>query len=134
MSAQLERAERKGNDRRVAELERDLALPPFPRALAYVWQAYLRLRRRTAGGFSGPQPIGWQEIDAFVRRSGIRLAPWEIELIETLDDIYLRPEPKVTMPDGQAVTMVAPASDAVAVRAVLRRDGKKKKREGAKHG
>jgi hypothetical protein len=29
------------------------------------------------------------EIDAFVRLSGMRLAPWEIELIEELDDLYL---------------------------------------------
>ena len=64
-------------------------MPPFPKALAYLWRAYFRLRRRMAGGFAGPNPIGWQDIDAFVRQSGLRLAPWELDLIEALDDLYL---------------------------------------------
>lgn len=38
---------------------------------------------------SGLSPIGWSDIDAFSRRAQVRLAPWEIELIEELDDVYL---------------------------------------------
>lgn len=38
---------------------------------------------------NGPQPITWADIDAFVRRTGIRLDPRDIELIEALDDLYL---------------------------------------------
>lgn len=38
---------------------------------------------------NGPQPITWSDIDAFVRRTGIRLDPRDIELIEALDDLYL---------------------------------------------
>ena len=64
-------------------------MPPFPESLAYLWRAYLRLRRRMAGGFAGPNPIGWQDIDAFVRRSGMRLAPWEIETLESIDDAFV---------------------------------------------
>jgi hypothetical protein len=67
-------------------------MPAFPRELSYLWRTYLRLRRRMAGGFSGPNPIGWQDIDAFSRRSGTRLTPWEIELIERIDDLFLSPE------------------------------------------
>jgi hypothetical protein len=45
-----------------------------------------------AGGFSGPDPIGWADIDAFIRRSGTNLTPWEIEILERIDDLFLHPE------------------------------------------
>lgn len=47
------------------------------------------MRRRKAGGFAGPNPIEWSDIDAFMRRTGTRLDPMDIELIEELDDLYL---------------------------------------------
>jgi hypothetical protein len=78
------------------------------------------LRRRAAVGFAGPQPIGWHEIDAFLRRSGTFLAPWEIEIIERIDDIYLQPSTQQpTPPDGQAVAALASPGDAAAVRSIL---------------
>lgn len=97
-------------------------MPPFPQPLAYLWQAYLRLRRRTPGGFNGPQPVGWPSIEAFARLFG--LAPWEIELIEALDDIYLAPDPQPVLPEGQTVKVAASARDADAVRSVLGGVGK----------
>lgn len=86
---QLERAEIEGKAQRIAELEAALAMPPFPDPLSYLWRAYLRLRRRMAGGFAGPNPVGWQDLDAFIRRSGLRLAPWEIEIVEAIDDLFI---------------------------------------------
>ena len=38
----------------------------------------------------GPAPIEWPDIDAFLRRSGVHLAPWEIDLLELLDDTWMR--------------------------------------------
>lgn len=35
-------------------------------------------------------PISWSDLDAFVRNAGFPLAPWETEIIETLDDLFLR--------------------------------------------
>jgi hypothetical protein len=71
-----------------AEYEAELAVPSLPMALAYLWHAYRRLRRRKGSGF-GPGPIEWPDIDAFLRLSGETLAPWEIEVIEELDDAFL---------------------------------------------
>ena len=59
-----------------------------PPALAYLWHAFGRLRRRKGGGW-GAVPIEWTDIEAFCRRSGLRLRPWEIEIIETLDDLFV---------------------------------------------
>lgn len=71
-----------------AEYEAQLACPPIPDELRYLWRSFNRLSaRRGSNGFD-VDPIGWCEIDAFVRLTGVRLVPWEIELIEMLDDIF----------------------------------------------
>lgn len=58
-------------------------------ALLYLWSAFLRLsNRRGAGGF-GVNPISFCEIEAFCRLSGQRFAPWEIRLIEELDQMFM---------------------------------------------
>jgi len=64
-------------------------LPPFPEALRYLWSAFVRIRRRNAGNGFGPTPITWADLDAYSRLSGLRLLPWEIEIIERLDDLHL---------------------------------------------
>lgn len=74
---------------KVADLEAQLAGDPIPAAVAYLWNDFMRLRRRKASSGFGPSPIEWPDIDAYVRLSGRRLAPWEIEIIEDLDGIYL---------------------------------------------
>lgn len=74
---------------RRAEYEAELACPPLPMALLYLWSAFLRLsNRRGAGGF-GVNPISYGEIEAFCRLSGQRFAPWEIRLIEELDQMFM---------------------------------------------
>lgn len=73
-----------------------------------------------------PKPIEWPDIEAFVQRTGMRLAPWEIELIERLDDIYLKPEPKPSAPEGQPANFVASAKDGIGVRLVLDAVGKRR--------
>lgn len=99
-------------------------MPPFPRELGYLWQAYMRLRRRAVPGFTGASPVTWQDIDAFVRRSGFRLAPWEVELIEILDDLCLgrsrEPEAKPsTATDGRSVKALM---GSMGVRKVVRKE------------
>lgn len=66
----------------------------MPEGADYLWRAFQRLSgRRTNNGF-GQNPLTWQEIDAFVRLSGVALAPWEIEVIERLDGLYLAQQAK----------------------------------------
>ncbi len=120
LTRQLERARRKRATKRVAEIKSELTLPPFPATLAYLWRSYLRLRRRKGVAFSGQTPIEWPDIDAFICRSGIQLAPWEIEIIEAIDDAYVRPTAfKVEVPEGQTVKIMASANDAVGVKAII---------------
>jgi hypothetical protein len=74
---------------RRAKHQAALACPPLPPALKYVWQAFNRLRRRKGSNGFAIDPIGWPDIDAFVRFSRLALTPWEVELIEDLDNLFL---------------------------------------------
>ena len=49
--------------------------------------AFCRLHARRRSGFSA-EPIAWSDLDAFIRLTGVRLAPFEIQLIEMLDDLF----------------------------------------------
>lgn len=58
-------------------------------SMLYLWSAFQRIRRRKGGNGFSAMPIEWPDIDAFVRNSGVRLAPWEVATIEKLDDLFL---------------------------------------------
>lgn len=49
----------------------------------------MRLSTRRGGTGYGPAPISWSDIAAFQRVAGVRLAPWEVEIIEMIDAIFL---------------------------------------------
>lgn len=120
---------RKKDAAKIAELNDELQLPDFPRELSYIWRAYHRIRRRMAGGFAGPNPIGWQDIDAFVRQTKFVLAPWEIELLEAIDDSYLQPiytalKDKNRKPAAEAEMI--DASDTKRIRNLMRSIGKRR--------
>jgi hypothetical protein len=76
------------NPERRREYEEELRGPPFPSELAYLWKIFGRLSNRRSMGFAA-SPIGWADIDAFCRLSQTKLQPWEIEIIEDLDALYL---------------------------------------------
>lgn len=87
---------------KLKEYEAELSCPELPPALDYLWKIYRRLRRRTGNGF-GLTPIEWPAIDAFLRHAGISLAPWEIEVIEEVDDLFLIANaPKPSAPSGKS--------------------------------
>ncbi|MEY9466286.1 hypothetical protein ABH973_006699 [Bradyrhizobium ottawaense] len=71
-----------------AEIKAQLAVPPFPLPLLYLWNSFQRLSgRRTGSGF-GINPIAYADIEAFARLNGKCFAPFEIELIEDLDNLF----------------------------------------------
>jgi hypothetical protein len=81
-------ASRTRNPERRADYEAELAVPPLPSAVAYLWSMFWRLRRRKRNAFA-VSAIEWTDIDAFLRLTGIKLSEWEISVIELLDDLYL---------------------------------------------
>jgi hypothetical protein len=79
---------RTSNADRRAEYQAELDCPPLPEPLLYLWNAFCRLSaRRGSNGFCA-NPISWPELDAFLRHAGVTLAPWEIRILEDLDDLF----------------------------------------------
>lgn len=73
-----------------AEYEDELWMPDFPMPAMYLWRAYHRIRNRKGGSGFGVSPLEWSDIDSFSRMSGTRLLPWEVAMIERLDDLWIR--------------------------------------------
>ncbi|MEQ8767213.1 MAG: hypothetical protein RL885_25100 [Planctomycetota bacterium] len=61
-----------------------------PDGLQHVWEMFCRLSGRRRMGWSAPEPIGYLEIEAFARLHGLRLSPWQIDLIARLDSEFLK--------------------------------------------
>lgn len=121
LSSKIDRAVRKGKMDVAAQLEAELDCPPFPMALNYIWQSWARIRRRKSQGMSGPNPIEWPDIDAFCRRTGTRLDPRDIELIEIVDDLYMQ----------KSAEQASPADKHQAIKDNLAMAAKGKKRQSA---
>ena len=90
MEGLLERARRADKK---AEYAAQLECPPLPKAVAYLWRIFMRLSNRRGGGF-GAAPITWADIDGFSRLTHCTLTPWEVEVIEELDGVFLANESK----------------------------------------
>lgn len=101
-------------------------MPAFPDGAAYLWTCYLRLRHRAAPGFAGPSPVTWQDIDAFIRRSGMRLASWEIRVIERLDDVFLGRIADDDAPPKSAPVDGTPMRDGASLKALMGQFGKRR--------
>ena len=61
----------------------------MPKALAYLYQTFWRIRRRKGGTGFGISPLEWTDLAAFTQETGMHLVPWEREIIEKLDDLYV---------------------------------------------
>lgn len=55
----------------------------------YIWRIYNRIRKRCGSSGFGASPMSWSDIDAFSRNTGFKLSPWEVQLLEDLDDVFL---------------------------------------------
>jgi hypothetical protein len=56
----------------------------------YLWDIYDKIRRRKGSSGFGPSPIEGHDIESYQRRYRFPLAPWEHEVIEGLDDLYMK--------------------------------------------
>lgn len=73
---------------RIAELEAELALPPFPEELRYLWQAFLHIRRRKGGAWP-PPPLSDSDLLAYSQVHQEYLRPWEMGVLFDLDDQWM---------------------------------------------
>lgn len=58
--------------------------PALPLEMSYLWRIFVELRN------SSTNAISFQEMDAYVRLTGINLSPAEVDLIRELDLIHAK--------------------------------------------
>lgn len=61
----------------------------FPTLLSHVWSAFISLSSSRTSGFSGPNPITYEQILAWKQVTEQPLEAWEAEAIKRLDIIYM---------------------------------------------
>lgn len=64
--------------------------PCLPAGGEGLWAKFLRLHNRRGGGAMGPGLITWQDIDAFQAVTGFVLLGFEVEMIEALDNAWIK--------------------------------------------
>lgn len=73
--------------------------PPFPREAAGVLEAFWELHAARGSNGYGPNPISYQELEAWSRLTGRVPSLWAIEQIRTLDRLYLSAYARMVAPD-----------------------------------
>lgn len=64
-------------------------------SVEYIWEYFCSMNaRRTSNGF-GPNPITEEGVEAWARRRGIRLEPWENRLLDALESLFMSLQAKV---------------------------------------
>lgn len=91
----LESAAKQGNPAAIAELA---AVPPLPLRVGYLWGWWCELAagRQSGMGLNG---LAWSEIRAWQQLTGRAIALWELEVIRSIDALFLaaqqeKPKPK----------------------------------------
>jgi len=69
-------------------------LPELPPHAAHLWEYFTELSRKRVMGFNGPASLQFVDIEAWGRLKRVRLDPWELDAILTLDDLFLASLPK----------------------------------------
>ena len=81
----LEQVERQTGRRPTA-----LESPAFPLLVSHIWSAFILLSSTRSAGFSGPNPISYEEIRTWKELTETPLDAREVEAIKRLDAVYMR--------------------------------------------
>ena len=57
--------------------------------MAHVWSAFVTLNNTRTAGFSGPNPITYEQIKAWKELTETPISPWEVVAIKRVDTVYI---------------------------------------------
>lgn len=63
--------------------------PALPDVAMHLWHLFLDLHRGRDYGANGPNPLSYQLILAWSELTGIRLSPWEVDVVKVLDSLWI---------------------------------------------
>jgi hypothetical protein len=76
--------------KKVDDVEDFNASALFPDVAAHIWATFIELHDGRTYGMSGPNPLSYEGIHAWSSLVGLELSPWEIELIKSLDNLWIK--------------------------------------------
>jgi len=77
-------------ERQTGKRPKELDGPQFPTVISYIWSAFCSLSGTRSAGFSGPNPLSYTEIKAWMELTQTYLNPEEVKAVVKLDNMYLR--------------------------------------------
>jgi len=77
-------------ERQAGKTPQALIGPQFPTLVSHIWSAFVSLSSARTAGMSGPNPITYPDIQAWLTLTNQVLSPRDIEAIKLLDSTYLR--------------------------------------------
>lgn len=75
--------------RQLGRPDPELKGPAVPEILAYLMEWFYELSSGRRFGFSGPEPLGWSDIQAWDELTDRRLHKWEAQILKQLDNLWL---------------------------------------------
>ena len=69
---------------------KELEGPDFPFLLSHIWSAFVACSKARTGGFSGANPLTYENIKSWIELTGTPLDPREVDAVKELDVIYIR--------------------------------------------
>jgi hypothetical protein len=67
----------------------ELDTPDIPFEMWNEWEWFMDLNSRRSAGFSGPDPLSYQEMIAWMRYTGVRPSPLQRRMLVDLDRTFL---------------------------------------------
>jgi len=75
--------------RQTGKMPPELAPVEVPDEALYLWGYFISLSSRRSGNGYSANPISNVEIQAWQRLSGVELLPWELDVIDMFEQVYL---------------------------------------------
>jgi len=66
----------------------------FPDAASHLWSVFIQLHKGRTYGMNGPNPISYELIHNWSNISGITLDYWEVDIMQSLDMIWIEASSK----------------------------------------
>lgn len=76
--------------KQLEDIEQFNAEAIFPDVASHLWAAFIELHNGRTYGMSGPNPISYDIIESWCNLSSIDLSYWEIEIIKSLDNLWIK--------------------------------------------
>lgn len=90
-----------------------------PAGSAPIWNAFMRLSARRTMNSVGPNPVSFQEIEAYTRLMALPLSPRHVETLVEMDQIWLDHTYSKTRSAPEGVKTLPPVSKAPLSAALL---------------